>query len=145
MIAIIISLIQDQTAARVATLDFQTNDFLTLGTLGTLAGSSATVYMVCGTLQSVFNWNPKWLALLLSIIISIFIAIATTSELAAWIKYSIAVLNGFLIFATATGANVMRAAAVIPPGNGGAGRSANQQTINHPIIKVARTFSTSWF
>lgn len=141
MTTFILPLLQQRGALAItADAGFHSNDFLTLGTLGTLAGSSAAVYIVCGTLQSVFNWNPKWLALLLSILISVVVALATSSELTAWIKYTIAVINGFLIFATATGANVMRAAAVNDPSGGGAG-TANVQ----PTLNTTRTFSTSWF
>lgn len=142
MITIILSLIQDQ-ATPAAVPHFQTNDFLTLGTLGTLAGSSGIVYFICSSVQNVFNWNPKWLALLLSILISLIVAAATPSEIAAWIKYVIAFLNGFLIFATATGVNIMRA--TNDPKAGGAGRLDNRVDLNQPAMPVKRTFSTSWF
>ncbi|RQO77750.1 hypothetical protein DBR40_07180 [Pedobacter sp. KBW01] len=145
MITIILSLIQDQaTPAAAAVPHFQTNDFITSGTLATLAGSSLGVYAVCGGLQTALNWNPRWLGLVLSILISVILAATTHSELNPLLKYVIAILNGFLIFLTATGVNAVRGTSG-PPAGGGAEKQDNRVDLNQPPPPVKRTFNTRWF
>ena len=116
-----------------------TEDFFKLGTFATLAGSTGIVYVVCGGIQQVFNYKPKWLALLISIIVS-FIGLAIShlnSELKDWIDYLIAFLNGFLIFMTATGTNQI--AAPTPP-------SPPAGPAPHNILKnKVRRFKTNWW
>lgn len=88
-------------------LTTSTEDFFTFGTFATLAGTTGIVYVVCGGIQKAFNYKPKWLALLISIIVS-FIALAISPldpKIKDWVEYLIAFLNGFLIFMTATGTN----------------------------------------
>jgi hypothetical protein len=80
-------------------------DFFNVASLGTLAGATGAVYIVCGTIQKVFNYNPKWLALLVSVLISFLVASVTATENSQLTKYIVALLNGFLIYATATGTN----------------------------------------
>lgn len=80
-------------------------DLFTPASLGTLAGATGAVYVICSTIQSVFNFNPKWLALLVSILISYFAAYITSSNDDQVTKYLVALLNGFLIYVTATGTN----------------------------------------
>jgi len=86
-------------------------EFFTWGSFSTLAGTTGIVYIICGVFQSVFNFSPRWFALVISILVS-FIGIQFNYQLAVSnnfisysIKYIIALLNGFLIFATATGSN----------------------------------------
>ena len=80
-------------------------DFFTTASLGTLAGATGAVYIICSTIQRVFNFNPKWLALVVSILISYAAAFITQSSENDISRYFIALLNGFLIYATATGTN----------------------------------------
>ena len=85
-------------------------DFFTTATFGTLAGAAGAVYLICSALQRAFNFNPKWLALLLSLFISV--AGAFTTQPAGeniCERMIIAVLNGFLIYTTATGTNQLTA------------------------------------
>src|SRR4051812_33618471 len=73
-----------------------TKDFFTFGTFATLAGATGIVYVVCGAVQQVFNYNPKWFALLISIIVS-FIGMAISPQdpaIGNWLQYLIAFLNG---------------------------------------------------
>ena len=86
-------------------------EFFTWRSFSTLAGTTGIVYIICGVFQSVFNFSPRWFALVISILVS-FIGIQFDYQLASnnifisySIKYIIALLNGFLIFATATGSN----------------------------------------
>jgi hypothetical protein len=76
--------------------------FFTNESFFSLAGATAIVFVVCNTLQKVFNFNPKWFALLLSEIVAIF---GTWSAARAHVPsdYFISVLNGCLIFSAAGG------------------------------------------
>lgn len=90
-------------------------DFFTIGSFATLLGATGIVYIVSGVIQSVFNFSPKWLALVISIAISLIgasLSVKTPDVLevivqqdSIWIKYLIALLNGCLIFSSATGSN----------------------------------------
>lgn len=85
-------------------------DFYTSATLGTLAGAAGAVYLICGALQKAFNFNPKWLALVLSLFFSVTGALITqTTGENTFNRMVIALLNGFLIYATATGTNQLGA------------------------------------
>ena len=113
-----------------------TQDFFKLGTFATLAGSTGIVYVVCGGIQQVFNYKPKWLALLISIIVS-FIGLAISPmdpKIKDWVEYLIAFLNGFLIFMTATGTNQITA-----KGNPVLPVQQNIQKAN------TRRFNTNWW
>ena len=87
------------------------NDLFSPGTFATLAGATGIVYVLCGAIQKVFNYNPKWLALLISIIVSFvaFSIVPLDPKVNNWTEYLIAFLNGFLIFMTATGTNQLTA------------------------------------
>lgn len=80
-------------------------DLFTTSSLGTLAGAIAAVYIICSTLQAVFNFNPKWLALLVSVLVSYTGAYLSTSSDGEVSKYIVALFNGFLIYTSATGTN----------------------------------------
>lgn len=76
--------------------------FFTNESFFSLAGATAIVFVVCNTLQRVFNFNPKWLALLLSEIVAVFGAWSTARQHVPS-DYFIAVLNGCLIYSAAGG------------------------------------------
>lgn len=116
-----------------------TQDFFKLGTFATLAGATGIVYIVCGGIQQVFNYKPKWLALLISIVVS-FIGLAISHldpKISDWVEYLIAFLNGFLIFMTATGTNQI--AAPSPPNLPITPEAKSIQRLK------ARKFNTNWW
>jgi hypothetical protein len=84
--------------------------FFTNESFFSLAGATAIVFVVCNTIQKVFNFNPKWLALLLSEFVAIF---GAWSSARAHVPsdYLIAVLNGCLIYSAAAGGTVIASAA----------------------------------
>lgn len=112
-------------------------DFFTTASLSTLAGATGAVYIICSTIQKVFDFNPKWLALLVSILISFAAALLTQSAGNEISRYFIALLNGFLIYATATGTNQVLGSKADPPAAVTAGF---RQT-----IPKKRRFNTTWW
>lgn len=131
-------------------------DFFTMGSFATLAGATGIVYIVCGAIQQAFNFSPKWLALVVSMIISCiaaYVGIITLQSMnpedlskaqqlmlnkKAFI-YLLALLNGCLIYMTATGANQLIA--------------KNPPQPNPPILPgphnankpVKRKFASNWW
>ena len=119
-------------------------EFFTWRSFSTLAGTTGIVYIICGVFQSVFNFSPRWFALVISILVS-FIGIQFDYQLASnnifisySIKYIIALLNGFLIFATATGSNQLFA--------------SKPSITHHPpyprplnFQNQSRTFNSNWW
>jgi len=76
--------------------------FFTNESFVTLAGSAAIVFVVCNALQSAFNFNPRWLALAVAELIAIY-GTAASGNNHVPSDYFVSLLNGCLIFATATG------------------------------------------
>ncbi|MBB6498692.1 hypothetical protein [Pedobacter cryoconitis] len=111
-------------------------DFFTTTSLGTLAGATGAVYIICSTIQRVFNFNPKWFALVVSILISYAAAFITQSLENDISRYFIALLNGFLIYATATGTNQVFGAKA----DQGVPKADFRQQ-----VKPKRHFNTTWW
>jgi hypothetical protein len=86
-------------------------------TLLTLGGASVAVVVVCGVVGYVFNFNPKWLGLLVSLGIA-FVGLTAIgpdfhARRAAYI--TAAVVNGALIYSQAVGLNALNNA--VPSGD----------------------------
>jgi hypothetical protein len=47
------------------------NQFFTDQSFFTVAGASGIVFVVCNSIQAAFNFNPRWLALLASVVIAL--------------------------------------------------------------------------
>jgi len=119
-------------------------EFFTTQTLGTLAGATTIVYLICGAVQASFNYNPKFLALLVSILVSLVGAYLAKFDPnvqaqveAEHVKYIVALFNGFLIYGTVSGTN---AAIGSTPVTQGPAAAANRPTLTSP-----RTFNSLWF
>jgi hypothetical protein len=83
------------------------NEFFTWSSFGTLSGASSSVLLICSVIYSVFEYNPKWLALFISIAISIIIFMSGKKNIID-IKHSfLAFINGLLIYATTIGLNTV--------------------------------------
>jgi hypothetical protein len=87
-------------------------EYFTPESILTLTGATGAVYVVCGGLQHAFRFNPRWLALAISLILALVGAQATQSHEIA--SYLVAIVNGFLIYCTAVGVNSVLA----PPADG---------------------------
>lgn len=116
-------------------------DFFTFGTFTTLTGATGIVYITCGVIQKVFNFSPKWLALVISIIVS-FCAMLLTPEsperqggISEGMKYLVALLNGFLIYSSATGSNQLISSNTDKP----------TPPAPQSLQNVRRKFTTNWF
>jgi hypothetical protein len=75
-------------------------EFFTLQSMLTLTGATGAVYVVCNSMQAAFNFNPKWLALLLAQIVS---ALGVALSGGHGLDYFVGVVNGCLIFTSAAG------------------------------------------
>ena len=91
----------------------------------TQAGAIAAVVAVANTIQYVFNFNPKWLALVISIGVAFLAVIVSGSR--GTLDYIFGILNGCVIFCGAVGVNTVAAPA---PALARGGR---------------RTFNARWF
>ena len=138
-------------------------NFFTTGSFFTLAGCTLIVIVVSNGIQNVFNFSPKWLALLISLLVSLIaasiakdpsavkdVAAAATGGTSGqniWLKYLIAVFNAFLIHASATGANQITASRAQPnppmPPAGGNPSATGMASRNQPVAK--RGFNTNWW
>ena len=118
------------------------SDFFTPGSFATLLGCTGIVLVVSNGIQSVFNFSPKWLALAISLVVSLIAASlakdADPSNL--FLKYLIAVLNAFLIHASATGVNQMTSGGQQNPRQPGTPGLAPQI---QPM--ATRSFSSNWW
>jgi len=124
----------DTATSAVKMVTTNQNDFFDPKTLESLGGSSIAVLLVCNAAQNIFNFNPKWLALVISIIISYTIALTTNGEHDA-IKYLIAFFNGLLIWSTAVGGNTL---------SSGRGQTAADKANFTSQVGTKRTFFQKW-
>ena len=107
--------------------------FFTNQSFLSLAGSSAIVFVVGNTFQSALNFNPRWLALVLSEIVAIYGTYAS-HNIQVPSDYFIAILNGCLIYCTAAGGTSIVSSA----------REAGRAKGFAPA-RGRRQFSSSWF
>lgn len=111
-------------------------EFFSQSTTLTLAGASGAVYVVTSAIQHAMNYNPRWLALLLSIVLGISGAMALQEPTFA--DYMVSLVNGCLIYCTTVGINSMSAqpspGRMVSKGGGGPTMGAKH-----------RTFRSRWF
>jgi hypothetical protein len=101
----------------------------------TLSGATGAVYVVSGAIQHVSGYNPRWLALGISLIIAVVGSYATQPPVVA--TYLIAVVNGCLIYCTAVGVNSVL---------GKGGQSSIAKGNNNSSDAVGRrSFRSRWF
>jgi hypothetical protein len=110
-------------------------EFFSQSTILTLAGASGAVYAVTSAIQHAIGFNPRWFALLLSIVLGIGGAAALQAP--TWLDYIVGLVNGCLIYCTAVGINSISAkptGEVISKGVGGPIRAPQP-----------RSFRSRWF
>lgn len=78
-------------------------DFFTVASMLTLSGATGATFVVCNGLQRAFDFNPKWLGLIVAILI-VETGVAVSGAGAGPIDYCVGLINGFLVFCSAAGA-----------------------------------------
>ena len=117
-------------------------EFFTAESMFTLTGASAVTLIICNSLQRALNFNPKWLALAIAEALTIVGTFASQASAASgWgLTLLVAVVNGFLVYATATGgAQITGAARQAPQAHG-----HQLQAPTRPASK-RRGFATPWY
>lgn len=110
-------------------------DLFDQSTILTLTGASGAVYVVTSAIQHATNYNPRWLALLLSIALGI--AGALTLQSPTLVDYLVGLINGCLIYCTTVGVNSVTAKPErVIVAKGKAKKSFDQQP---------RNFRSRWF
>lgn len=114
------------------------SDFFTSESFATFAGATSITVIIANGIQRAFNYNPKWLALMVAICVCE-IAVFLAKESSAG-NYLIAILNGFLVFSAAGGLTAL-------PGqpNPENQEPPDEGTESATLPRVARRFWSSWF
>jgi len=112
-------------------------EFFTPQSMLTLTGATGATFVIANGLQRAFDFNPKWLALVIAVSICLF-GVFTTGG--GTIDYFLGVVNGFLVYCTAAGATGLAGsrelhAQAIPDGRGT--RSAS--------VLSSRRFLSRWW
>ncbi len=75
-------------------------DFFTPESMFTLTGATTATFIMANGIQHAFNYNPKWLALIIALIISL-AGVYFSGGTAA--NYFVGFINGFLVYASTVG------------------------------------------
>ena len=109
-----------------------TDSFFTLGTFATLTGCSTIVLIATGVLRHALKWNPRYVALIVSMICAFVAANIPADQggggsaaLPSLWNWALVAANGFLIYATAFGIQGNLSGG--PPGNDGKGDETARQ------------------
>jgi hypothetical protein len=118
------------------------NEFFTAQTMLTLSGATGATFVVCNGLQKAFDFNPKWLALVVAqaIVLTGVYAVGGTQI----VDYCIGLVNGFLVYCAATGATAV-AGPHKPDDMTERGGTAQASDLPHTSQPPPRGFLTPWF
>jgi hypothetical protein len=110
-------------------------EFFTRDSIFTFTGITGATFVIANGIQTAFDWNPKWLALLLAEILCLLgVYIRGTQGSVDMADYALGFVNGFLVFCTVAGATT-GASKVAGPGT--------SQVVDRGGAK--RGFFTPWF
>jgi hypothetical protein len=108
------------------------SDLFTPESMFTLAGATVITTLVTDSFQHAFNWNPKWLGLIVAIFINVAgVAFSTDPKP---VNYFVGIINGFLVYASATG--IMQMTGTTPPPSG---------TKSIGLKEIRRRFPNKWY
>jgi hypothetical protein len=107
-------------------------EFFTPQSATTLTGAAAITYVLSSTVQAAFNFNPRWLALLIAMAVSEFGVWYTK---AGGVEYAFGILNGCLVYLTAVGVSAISGKSSTAPTTRGSFGGPFQ----------TRSFFTSWW
>jgi hypothetical protein len=118
-------------------------DFFTIQSMLTLTGASGATYVICNGLQKALNFNPRWLALAIAEIVTLAGALATRPT---FVGAAIGVVNGFLVYCTASGANTFTGTSPVTGVSPVAGTPsvAGISSPAHNALEMKRTFFAQW-
>jgi hypothetical protein len=108
------------------------SDLFTPSSMFTLAGATVITTVITNSCQHAFNWNPKWLGLIVAIIVTVAGAFFTSD--AKPVNYFMGLINGFLVYASSTGIMQM----VGTP-------SSPDVTTRAALTKIRRSFMNQWY
>ena len=82
------------------------NDWVTLASVGTFAGATSATTVVSNGIQKAFDFNPRWLGLLIAEVLCVGLVFTVPYEGSTSLggRIVLAVINGFFVFAAASGA-----------------------------------------
>lgn len=128
-----------------------TNEFFTLSSLGTLAGATGATVAVTNGLRTALNLRAPWVGLVVPEIVCLGVLFASGPTASA--DWFIAMLNGFLVFATSAGASAAGASAKRRPAptkirkapTGGLGLHEELPASEMPDAAAPTPFWSSWF
>jgi hypothetical protein len=115
------------------------NEFFTPQSMLTLTGATGIVFVVTNGLKVAFDFDPKWLGLVLSELVAVLGVVFSGGR---GVDYFIGVINGFLIFSAAAGVSSMGGAAG-PTSKGVVVDAAAPRA--GAITGRRRRFVSSWF
>lgn len=116
-------------------------EFFTFQSMLTLTGATGVVFLVSNGVQAAFNFNPKWLALIIAQILAIIGTI--TAKQTDVGDFLVAVINGFLIYSTSVGTNQITGSK--HRRDGIITNSAMMRRDRPLSIKPKRQFNSRWF
>jgi hypothetical protein len=112
-------------------------EFFTVQSMLTLTGATGATFAVSNGLQRAFNFNPKWLALAIAILICMFGVLATGGRP---MDYFVGVVNGFLVYCTAAGATTVGASS-----DSGALTRGTRNSARATSARGGRRFLSPWW
>lgn len=119
---------------------FAETELLTWDSLGTYTGLAFAVVAVTNSLNRVFNWNPPWVGLVVSLLLSVLVS---QFDSLGWRALLLGLLNGFVVYSTAVGVATVGNAA--EQSVGGIPTNPNEpQLASEAERKEARVF-VKWF
>ncbi len=117
-------------------------EFIRIESLSTPLACATAIYVICGSFQAAFKFNPKWLAFSLSIILSLSIHIfLEKSDINIIVKILFGFLNGCVIYMTMLGFNTISNKGESRQ-EGVAGGFYGSQSDNQQIFR--RKFNSPW-
>jgi hypothetical protein len=78
------------------------DSFFTAQTMFTFTGATGATFVIANGIQAAFNFNPRYLALVVALLITL-VGTQVSSQSHDLSDYFVAVINGFLVYCTATG------------------------------------------
>jgi len=126
------------------------NEFFTATTMLTLLGGSSAVLVVGNTFQSLTKKDPKWLAFAMSLALCFAGAIVAAGQRTPpedahfrLIDGLVALINGCLLFCTASGVN--SASGQQRTGTVTQGTKSAEGSVSHVPVPGTRGWNTRWF